>query len=333
MIRINYTELRHIKTQTNYLIWWWELDLWEDQPHISSMIKIQLNPMVKQSEVVWVRETRAGGLKINLAHWFGSWMRSGLLVVGVSGLNWLQHIACFQKNMFQRRFYHLGTLSLLEHHVSFAARRFHSQELKLNWIIGWFLRSDCVAAKVPLSVSVCISVWRVTISFGESCLVNCFPVYGFWWTILNPGIKQAISSNQHSRMSEAWSSQRMESNEVGCERGTDHLQKWTEGLWNEPRHETFTHSLCINFSPRPATNYQLFSKPRPFSTCPMAAPRYGTPVKGQVLGGRWKPLHYLYRSVVVRSWELRWSVPVDDPRRVRLSSSPSLMVDKFTNKV
>ena len=32
------------------------------------------------------------------------------------------------------------------------------------------------------------------------------------------------------------------------------------------------------------------SKSRPAVAC-----RYGTPVKGQVLGGRWKPLHYLFR--------------------------------------
>ena len=49
--------------------------------------------------------------------------------------------------------------------------------------------------------------------------------------------------------------------------------------------------------------------------------RYGSPVKGQVLGGRWKPLHYLYRRSAVGDgdatmgcskkydiyWYLRWS--------------------------
>ena len=40
------------------------------------------------------------------------------------------------------------------------------------------------------------------------------------------------------------------------------------------------------------------------------SPRYGSPVKGQVLGGRWKPLHYLYRlgsAVGKKVWYLRWS--------------------------
>lgn len=47
------------------------------------------------------------------------------------------------------------------------------------------------------------------------------------------------------------------------------------------------------------------------------SPRYGSPVKGQVLGGRWKPLHYLYRlgggrwwcydGMFKKVWYLRWS--------------------------